>query len=107
MKVNVISWNVRGLNRPRKREKIKSCINTWKADVYCFQESKLEGDITRIVKDRWANRWGKFAQLEASGTRGGILLMWDSRIWDGEINSLGSYSISCKFTGKPRISPGI
>ncbi|XP_047263773.1 uncharacterized protein LOC124896275 [Capsicum annuum] len=103
MKVNLISWNVRGLNDERKRRMIKSCINTWKADVYCFQETKVEGDISDFVRDLWANRWVDHIQLEASGTRGGILLMWDKRIWDGERSSLanqGCHSIACKFTGK-------
>lgn len=48
---------------------IKSMIYSWKADVFCFQDSKLEGDIRGIVKELWADRWVKFAQLEASGTR--------------------------------------
>lgn len=89
MKVNILSWNVRGLNRQRKRVLIRSMMNNWKADVFCFQESKLEGDIREIVKELWANRWGKFAQLKVSGTRGGIVVLWDKRVWDGEISSLG------------------
>nr|XP_009762741.1 PREDICTED: uncharacterized protein LOC104214730 [Nicotiana sylvestris] len=71
MSVNIISWNVRGLNRVRKRRLIKSLILSWKAEIFCFQESKIEGDIREIVKELWGHRWVKFAQLEASGTRGG------------------------------------
>lgn len=40
MKVNIVSWNVKGLNDPSKRLKIKNMMNKWRADVYCFQESK-------------------------------------------------------------------
>jgi len=65
MKVNIVSWNVRGLNDPSKRLQIKNLMNKWRADVYCFQESKIKGDISRIVKDLWANRKVKYAQLEA------------------------------------------
>lgn len=100
MKVNIVSWNVRGLNRYRKRVLIKSLIHSWKADVYCFQETKVEGDIREIIKELWANSWENFAQLEASGTRGGIVILWDSIIWEGEVSSSGAYSISCKFSGK-------
>lgn len=88
MKVNIVSWNVRGLNRKKKRDMIKSLIQSWRADVFCFQESKLEGDVRNVVKELWANRWVKFARLEASGPRG-IIMLWDSRIWEGEISSLG------------------
>lgn len=62
-------------------------IRSWKADVYCFQETKIEGDINNIVKDLWANR--------TSGTRGGILIKWDGIVCTGEVSS-----VSCKFTGK-------
>jgi len=83
MKVKIVSWNVRGLNDPSKRLQIKNLMNTWRADVYCFQESKISGDISGIVKDLWANRKVKYAQLEARGTRGGIIILWDSSIWKG------------------------
>lgn len=71
MMIKVVSWNVRGLNRYRKRELIKNMMSSWKAEVYCFQETKVEGEIRDIVRDLWAYRWVKFAQLQASGTRGG------------------------------------
>lgn len=95
MKIIIVSWNVRGLNDVRKRQLIKSLLHTWKADVYCFRETKLQGDIRNIVRELWANRWVKYAQLEASGTRGGILILWE-----GEICEVGAYCITCKFMGK-------
>lgn len=94
MMIKIVSWNVRGLNRARKRELIKNMVSSWKAEVYCFQETKVEGEIREIVRELWANGWVKYAQLEASGTRGGILIMWDSRAWEGEVSSVGRYSIT-------------
>lgn len=38
--------------------------------------------------------------MEASGFRGGLLVLWDGRMLEGEISSLGSYTITCKFSGK-------
>uniref|UniRef100_A0A0V0HHN7 Putative ovule protein n=1 Tax=Solanum chacoense TaxID=4108 RepID=A0A0V0HHN7_SOLCH len=55
----------------------------------------MEGDIKEIVRDLWGIRWVNYTQLEASGTRGGIILMWDNRVWEGEISSIGSYSVPC------------
>ncbi|KAG5631925.1 hypothetical protein H5410_003642 [Solanum commersonii] len=77
----------------------KQWNKNWKADIYCFQETKIEGENGSLVKYLWANRWVKYCQLEASGTRGGILIMWDGRVWSGEVSSLGAYSITCKLTG--------
>lgn len=97
MKVKIISWNVRGLNCIQKRRIVNSLVQKWKADVFCFQETKIEGDIEEIIKQLWGNRGVKYGQLEASGTRGGILMMWDSKIWKGEVVTTGSYSITCRF----------
>lgn len=72
----------------------------WKADIICLQETKLEGDISETVKQIWGGIWIKHAQLEASGTRGGILLLWDSRVWKGKILEIGSYTLTCKFEAK-------
>lgn len=47
MKVNLTSWNVRGLNKISKRKLVKSLTQRWKADIYCFQETKLEKDVAK------------------------------------------------------------
>nr|XP_009770786.1 PREDICTED: uncharacterized protein LOC104221413 [Nicotiana sylvestris] len=65
--------------------------------IYCLQESKLEGDVQSFVKQIWGFRWVIFGCLEASGSRGGILVLWDSRSWKGEVINVGSYSITVKF----------
>ena len=73
-------------------------MKNW-ADVVCFQETKVEGEIENIVKKVWGNKWVNYAQVEASGTRGGIVIMWDKREWEGEISSVGMHSVTCSFTG--------
>lgn len=50
MNLKINSWNVRSLNRREKRNMVNSFVCKWKADVYCFQETKLEGDVVEIVK---------------------------------------------------------
>ena len=41
MKIRMISWNVRGLNDPRKRHVVKNLLREWKCDVVCLQEMKI------------------------------------------------------------------
>lgn len=65
-----------------------------------FSRDKTGGGDCKIVKEIWGSRWADYVQLEASGTRGGILIMWDKRIWEGEVSSVGPYSVSCCFFGK-------
>ncbi|KAG5609722.1 hypothetical protein H5410_021003, partial [Solanum commersonii] len=75
MKFNLISWNVGFLNGREKRRVVKSLIWDWKADIICFQETKLEGEIKEWINQIWGQRWVRYACLEASGTRGGISTM--------------------------------
>lgn len=39
----------------------------------------------------------KHACLQASGTRGGILMLWDNKSWKGEILEVGSYTLIRRF----------
>ncbi|KAG5607522.1 hypothetical protein H5410_029014 [Solanum commersonii] len=73
-----------GLNYGKKRCMIRNMLRIWKADVVYFQETKREGEIANIIKEIWGSRWADYVQLEASGTTGGILIMGDKRIWEGE-----------------------
>lgn len=86
----------------RKRSLIKSLLLDWKAGIVCLQESKIEGDIRELVRELWSNRWVRYAQLEASGTRGGIIVMWDDIEWEGEVVGIGAHTITCKLSGKPQ-----
>uniref|UniRef100_A0A0V0GZQ7 Putative ovule protein n=1 Tax=Solanum chacoense TaxID=4108 RepID=A0A0V0GZQ7_SOLCH len=97
MQFKLVSWNVRGLNNRDKRRVIKNIVGDWKADIICLQETKLQGDITELVRQIWGDRWVKMACLELSGTRGGIMMLWDSRIRKGEVLETGTYTLTCKF----------
>lgn len=97
MNISIVSWNVRGINCREKRRTINSAIKDWKADVICLQETKLEGNRGEEIKQVWGNRGIKYGMLEASGTRGAILMMWDSKSWEGRVVEIGSYSFTCSF----------
>jgi hypothetical protein len=50
MQQRIISWNVRGLNNPQKRERVKFWLRHWKGDIVCLQETKLDFLDRRIVR---------------------------------------------------------
>ncbi|XP_049345444.1 uncharacterized protein LOC125809948 [Solanum verrucosum] len=97
MKVNILSWNVRGINKISARNLVKSSLLKWRADVYCLQETKIRKDVEGIAKQLWSSRWMKCGYAEADGSSGGILIMWDSRVWTGSCVEEGKYSITYKF----------
>ena len=50
VKLRVISWNVRGLNNPKKREFVKYWLRNWKCDMVCLQETNLAEVDLQLVR---------------------------------------------------------
>ena len=51
--------------------------------------------VSLLIKKFLGVRWIKYASLEASGTKGGISMLWDSRAWEGDILETGIYFLIC------------
>ena len=77
MKLKLLSWNVRGLNDPKKREILRNWLCNWKVDVVCLQETKLDKVDWRLIQNIWGNRYVAWEVLNAVNTVGGVLLLWD------------------------------
>ncbi|XP_070020674.1 uncharacterized protein [Nicotiana sylvestris] len=95
MKVKVLNWNIRGLNDKNKRSIVGSLVREWRADIVCLQQTKMEDIPASMLYQIWGNRWVEWAELKASGTRGGIVVMWDRRLWKCNDSHQGSFSITC------------
>ncbi len=99
MKLKLLSWNVRGLNDPKKREVLKNWLRKWKVDVVCLQETKLDRVDWRIIQSIWGNRFVGWAAPNAVNTVGGILLLWDKRVLEMTDSRVGSFLVSCCWKG--------
>ena len=71
--MNVITWNVRGLNAPNKQRLLKHCISNTKIDIFLFQEDKLSslemGKLSRSLG------WREVRDSLAKGALGGLALI--------------------------------
>ena len=96
MKIKMISWNVRGLNDPRKRLVVKNLMWKWKCDVVYLQETKIASMNRQLVCSLWSCPYVDWAVLEANRIVGGILIMWDKRVLDKMEVMVGTFSVSVK-----------
>ncbi|KAL4600472.1 hypothetical protein ACB092_11G201200, partial [Castanea dentata] len=95
--LKVLSWNVRGLNVIEKRLQFRNLLRSWKADIVCLQETKLEWITRGIVRSIWSCPYVDWLYLGSDGASGDILLMWNSRVVEKVEETLGHFSVSSKF----------
>ena len=74
MNLKILCWNVRDLNAANKRMAVKSFVKGIRADVICFQETKVEGVDRGLVQDIWGGKFVEWEFLPARGASGGILV---------------------------------
>ncbi|KAG5569758.1 hypothetical protein H5410_059524 [Solanum commersonii] len=84
------------VSTPRHRGIGKNELKNLQSDLN-EEETKINKDVEGIAKQLWSSRWMKCGYSEADGSSGGILIMWDSRVWMGSCVEEGKYSITYKF----------
>jgi exonuclease III len=77
--MNIISWNIRGLNGRSKQKLLREMIIAETLDVVLLQETKctLE-DIDRLLPYCW--KQGRVVLIDAIGTAGGVAILWNTNI---------------------------
>lgn len=90
-----IIWNVWGLNDLEKRKVVKAAFSRWKPHLVCLQETKLEKVDRDIICSAGGGCWVEWEYLGASGVAGGVLVLWDNRIFNRLGLEVGCYSVSC------------
>ena len=74
-----------------KRMVIKSMVRKHKPDLVCFQEIKMKEMPDRIVRSLGIGRNLGWVSLDARGSAGGVLVMWDKRVLEGLEVEVGSF----------------
>ena len=82
MTLRLLSWNVRGHNNPRKREVCKNLLKEWKCNTVCFQETKVSTIDCAFVRSLWGSPFTDWTVLDAMQSSGGVLLIWDKRVFE-------------------------
>ena len=75
MSLRLLSWNVRGLNNPQKREVCKNILKEWRYDIVCLQETKLSSLNSALVQSLWGSPfidWAVLDMVQTSWGRGDL-----------------------------------
>ena len=76
--LDLVCWNVRGLNSPAKRKALRGFVDSTRAAIVCILETKLEVVDTFVILQCMGQNYDGFTYLPASDTRGGIFVAWDT-----------------------------
>nr|TKW27134.1 hypothetical protein SEVIR_3G238700v2 [Setaria viridis] len=71
--INVLVWNVRGLNARSRRDSLRMLVADSTASIVCIQETKLSVILPFLMAGMLGSSFLAFDYLPAAGTRGGIL----------------------------------
>lgn len=89
-----MTWNVRGLNRREKRIAVRQAILLEKPQLITLQETKLGPLDDTLLREICGRRFSTFEELPAQGTRGGILLAWNSHNYTKVRTEIKEYLIT-------------
>uniref|UniRef100_A0A2N9FKE1 Uncharacterized protein n=1 Tax=Fagus sylvatica TaxID=28930 RepID=A0A2N9FKE1_FAGSY len=83
-------------NRGQTTASSKS-FQTLGADIICLQERKLNLISRGIVRSLWGLPYVDWLYCGSDGASGGVVVMWDTRVVEKIDETVGHFSISCKF----------
>jgi exonuclease III len=94
--LSILNWNVRGLNPPARREAVKDMLQSHKARLIyrSLQETKLASVCRQTALEFLGQALDGYQYLPAEGTKGGILLGWNSDFVETSNLLLKEFSLS-------------
>jgi exonuclease III len=72
--LNILVWNVRGLNARCRRDNLRLVVNDHNVSVLCVQETKLSVIFSFDLNAMLDNCFSSYDYLPAIGTCGGVLI---------------------------------
>lgn len=70
-------------------------MKRWNPNIVCLQETKMEKMDNKVIRRVGGSRWKDLEHLGAIRAAGGILLMWDKRVFSRVGVEIGVRSRSC------------
>ena len=97
---NVLCWNVRGLNSEARQRAVRQKIEECQCSIACLQETKCSSFDSRSIKSFCPKRFDSFACSPSIGASGGILVVWNSNVFIGNLIEVQQFAVVIKFTSR-------
>jgi exonuclease III len=94
---NVLCWNVRGLNDKDKRLLVFNKIDESNCAIICLQETKCESFEHSFIRTFCPKRFDRFVFVPSIGASGGIIVLWNSRVFMGTLLETTHSAIKIQF----------
>lgn len=94
----ILVWNIRGINSQEKWDALRSKINESACHIICLQETKREQFDFFYLKNFCPRNFDGFFYSPSIGASGGLLTIWNSRMFSASLVQSNSYAITAKFT---------
>ena len=95
---NILNWNIKGIKSEDKCNAVKEKIDESACAIYCIQETKRDHFDHTFIKKLAPKRFNKFAFSPSVGNSRGILMGWNSSLFNGDIIESNKFSITVKFS---------
>lgn len=95
---NVLCWNVRGINSDDKQLAIRNAIDSTGCSIICLQETKRSVFDAAFVKLFCPKKFDKFAYIPSVGNSGGLITVWNSYVFRGDVVFSESFALEVNFT---------
>lgn len=95
--INVLVWNIRGINSQNKWDAIRATIGGSAASIVCLQETKRESFDPAYLSKFCLRHLNHFEFSPSSSASGGLIVIWNSNLYKGSLVLLNSFSVTVKF----------
>lgn len=95
--LDILCWNVRGHNSEARRSTVQQVLASSSCHIVCLQETKMSSIDEWLTLDVGGFRLRSFTFLPVggiSGTRGGILILWNNDVVNLDCITKRDFSLS-------------
>jgi exonuclease III len=98
--LSVFNWNVRRLNMPARREAFHEMVQSVRPMLVCLQETKLSLINQQLASEILGHNLDGYCYLPVNGTKGGILVGWQTDHVEATNCVLKDFSLSVEIKFK-------